>query len=116
MNTTARKAYSKPELTPLLSQREQNMRLLNAAITIADSCVRSEVECWCRHCMMDDGRTWLDITTPIGITDKDDDQRDAAELLDRALRYIGLRAPDAFPWRFVRHPERPELVRFEDLA
>ena len=94
---------------------DHSARLLVAAFAIADACVRSEVECWCWHCMTDDGRTWLDTTTPTGITDQDEDQREAAELLDHALRYIGLRSPDAFPWRFVRHPERPELVRFEPI-
>lgn len=95
--------------------REHSARLLNAAISIADGCVRSEVECWCRPCVMDDGETWLDTTTPVGITDGEDDMREAGQWLERALRYIGLRSPDAFPWRFVRHSERPELVRFEPV-
>lgn len=109
---TAKKADETPTLSPL-TQREHNMRLLNAAITIADSCVRSEVECWSRHCLFEDGRIWLDTSAPVGMTDDPADVRRSAELLALALRYIGLREPDAFPWRFVRHPQRQELVRFE---
>lgn len=59
---------------------------------------------------------WWDTSQPSGLTERPEDRERAARNVQRALRYIGLRGADAFPWRFVRHPERPELVRFEDRA
>jgi len=93
------------------SHREHSARLLNTAIEIADTVVRSEIECYAvgsEH----GGHLWWNI--------QDIDWRDevihavAARAIDNALKYIGLRSPDAFPWTLLRHPERPELVRFED--
>ncbi|MBS0463156.1 MAG: hypothetical protein JSS41_11870 [Proteobacteria bacterium] len=95
---------------------DHSARLLVAAFAIADACVRSEVECWCEGHIGDDDAAWWDTSKPSGITDGTPDAAMAARNVQRALRYIGLRGADAFPWRFVRHPERPELVRFEDLA
>ncbi|MBS0212351.1 MAG: hypothetical protein JSR26_04105 [Proteobacteria bacterium] len=95
--------------------RGYRTRLLNAAIEIADATVRSDVECFCEGgCEGGDGASWYDTSKPFGLGESDAQLKLAGLFVQRALRYIGLRSPDAFPWRFVRHPDRPELVRFEE--
>jgi len=93
------------------SHREHSARLLNTAIEIADTVVRSEIECYAvgsEH----GGHLWWNIDDTEW---RDEAIRPFAEAsVARALRYIELRSPDAFPWTLLRHPERPELVRFED--
>lgn len=84
------------------------MRALNLALVIADHEVRGMIEGFGAATLVD-GRRWLDVSPlhPPGTSECDD-------AVERAVRYIGLRHADAFPWRFIRHPDRPELVRFEE--
>lgn len=93
-----------------IASREHSAQVLNLALWIADSQVRCLVESYGYLQVVEKdggGIVWLNVYPP---AENDDVYAD----LDRALRYIGLRSPDAFPWRFLRHPDRPELVRFED--
>lgn len=89
-----------------------SMQALNLAVEIADREVRMMVECYAQRGIEIEGIHWLDISH----SDRANDDCEQQAALERAVQYIGLRSPDAFPWRFVRHPERPELVRFEDAA
>lgn len=91
-----------------LDRREHSMQALNAALRIADDEVRPVVECYCDIAVVD-GTTWINTGDVLDATE----DHDATARVARALQYIGLRSPDAFPWRFIRHPDRPELVRFE---
>lgn len=89
-----------------------SMQALNLAIEIADREVRVMVECYAMQAAEINGVRWLDTSHHACVNDDCEQQ----EALERAVQYIGLRSPDAFPFRFIRHPERPELVRFEDAA
>ena len=91
------------------ANRETSMRALNLALQIADGEARTMLETYC-----DDGEKigdahWLNVKTSGG-------DAETRQAIDRAVRYIDVRCPDAFPWRFIRHPEQPHLVRFEDKA
>ena len=88
------------------ASRERSMRALDLALRIADHEVQRILR-GCDGALVDNVR-WIDTRFY-----RDDDH---ANQVERAMRYIGLRHADAFPWRFIRHPERPELVRFEDLS
>ncbi|MBS0598178.1 MAG: hypothetical protein JSR92_12815 [Proteobacteria bacterium] len=98
---------------PSVSDHRHSARLMNAAIAIADACVRSEIECFAvgsEH----GGQLWWNLDDTEW---RDAESRTFAQAsIARAVRYIELRSPDAFPWTLLRHPERPELVRFEDKA
>lgn len=84
------------------------MRVMNLAIQIADAEVRSIVEIYCNDGeVADNGVVWMDTETS-SISDE------AKSVLVDAIQYIELRTPTAFPWRLVRHPDKPHLVRFED--
>ena len=89
-----------------------SMQALNLAVEIADREVRVMVECYAMHSTEIDGIRWFDTSHQTCANDDCEQQ----QALERAVQYIGLRSPDAFPFRFIRHPERPELVRFEDAA
>lgn len=98
-----------------VAYREHSAQAMALAIGIADDLVRTELEIHADGKIID-GVLWMDTTKPYfcnGKRDQDDEVR-VQYAIDRALKYIGLRNPDAFPWRFVRHPEKPELVRFEE--
>lgn len=90
-----------------MASREHSAQVMNLAIQLADLEVRPVVQAYADGEYVD-GVLWFNLTTG--------GAADHRESVDVAVRYIGLRSPDAFPWRFVRHPERPELARFEDLA
>lgn len=81
------------------ANRERSMRVLNLALQIADQVVRDDVE-WAGKLTTLEGVVWHDISA------ENDD-------LQRPLQYIELRDPDSAPWRFIRHPDQPHLVRFE---
>lgn len=95
-----------------LASREHSAQLMNLAIEIADGEVHGMVEMYAHEVELD-GQVWWDTSTPPLDMRRQADRDFALATTARALRYIGLRQPDAFPWRFVRHPEKPELVRFE---
>ena len=82
---------------------ERDLQAIVLALQIADEVVRSDIESNCGH-RLDRGIYWCDTANT--------DERDA---IDRAIRYIELREPDAFPFRFIRHPQQTHLVRFKDL-
>lgn len=86
------------------ASRELSMRALDLALRIADH----EVQHILYRCdvTLADNAHWLDTRRCQG--------DEHANQVERAVRYIGLRHADAFPWRFIRHPDRPELVRFEE--
>ena len=86
--------------------QERSMRALDLALRIADHEVQRIIRLRCDGALAD-GEQWLDLRFA-GDSEEDKIQ------VDRAVRYIGLRHADAFPWRFIRHPDRPELVRFEE--
>lgn len=92
-----------------VASREHSAQVMNLALQIADREVRPMIEAYADDGELDAANVaWMNIqTSGAGHEEK--------ASLDRAVRYIGVRSPDAFPWRFVRHPERPELVRFEDV-
>lgn len=83
-----------------VASRERSMRALNLALSIADEVVRDDIK-WLCQTVRQMQTAWLEI---------DASNREVA----RAVEYIGLREPDALPYRFIRHPEQPHLVRFED--
>lgn len=86
------------------SPQELSMRALDLALRIADNEVHHILyRC---HGAFADNAHWLDT--------RECQSDEHANQVERAVRYIGLRDADAFPWRFIRHPERPELVRFEE--
>ena len=90
-----------------VANRARSARAMAAAIAIADAEVRTIVESYAdgeKH----EGVIWMDSRTAI------DREQDTERVLKQAITYIELREPDAFPWRFVRHPDQPHLVRFED--
>lgn len=101
-----------------IAHRETSARVMNLAFQIADAAVRSEIESAVVSIRLNK-KDWFCTNRPV--VDEPDmcgvsaaERLEARSRIDKAVRYIGLRSPDAFPWRFVRHPERPELVRFED--
>ncbi len=89
-----------------LASREHSAQVMNLALQLADLEVRPVVEAYADGEAID-GVAWFNLSTG--------GAADHRESVDLAVRYIGLRSPDAFPWRFVRHPERPELARFEEI-
>lgn len=96
-----------------LASREHSAQVMNLAIKIADAEVHGIVEMYANEVDLD-GQVWWDTSTPpLDMRRHQEDRDFALATIARAVRYIGLRHPDAFPWRFVRHPEKPELVRFE---
>jgi hypothetical protein len=90
-----------------LASREHSAQVMNLALQLADLEVRPVIPAYADGEFID-GVAWFNLTHG--------GAADHKESVNLAVRYIGLRSPDAFPWRFVRHPERPELARFEDLA
>lgn len=98
---------------PAPPTRESSMRALNLALSIADDAVRSDIEAYSVP-WMDGGHVWNDTSkVPEDMRRHADDRQLARDMIERSLDYIGLRNPDGMPWRFIRHPDRPELVRFE---
>ena len=99
-----------------VASREHSAQALNLALQIADAEVQGLVESY-SPAIMDGGYVWCDTSKPPeDMLRFEEDRQLALSTTARAVRYIGLRHPDSFPWRFVRHPERPELVRFEKRA
>ena len=96
-----------------VASREHSAQAMALALEIADAEVHGIVEQYAAE--VAEGDTfWFDTTTaPLDMQRHQEDRDFALSTTQRAVRYIDLRNPDAFPWRFVRHPERPELVRFE---
>lgn len=93
-----------------VANREHSMRAVNFAISIADDVVRSVVASNAAS-FRAAGHDWFDTNCPVWA-----DEEAAAECeqrIARALQYIELRDPRAFPFRFIRHPDQPHLVRFE---
>ena len=83
---------------------ERSMRALDLALRIADN-EAHHILYRCEVTLADNAH-WLDTRRCQG--------DDHANQVERVVRYIGLRHADAFPWRFIRHPDRPELVRCEE--
>lgn len=102
-----------------VANRERSMRVVNFAISIADDVVPSVIAE--NAVSLDyDGDYWFDINRP-NLAEPDqgtfwtsEEIAECEKRIARALKYIELRDPDAVPWRFIRHPEQPHLVRFED--
>lgn len=88
-----------------LASQEHSAQVMNLALQIADAEVRSVIQAYADGEVIDDVM-WMSVVTAAS--------EEHQKVVEMAVRYIGLRSPDAFPWRFVRHPERPELARFED--
>lgn len=100
----------------LPAARAANDPVVALALVIADGAVQSDIDLFSDWVEID-GNNWFDTAPPPSDMRKHaEDRALCQEVTERAVRYIGLRHPDAFPWRFVRHPERPELVRFESKA
>ncbi len=96
-----------------VASREHSAQAMNLALEIADDAVRSDVEIYSAICAID-CTLWCDTRNPPADMDRHEADRELSRhMVGRALQYIGLRNPDGMPWRFIRHPERPELVRFE---
>lgn len=96
-----------------MASREHSALLMNLAIQIADAEVHGIVEMYAFELVLDD-KIWFDTSlVPMDMRRHAADRDFAASTVARAIRYIDLRSPDAFPWRFIRHPEQPHLVRFE---
>ena len=95
-----------------VASRQHSAQVLDLALQIADAEVQAIVECN-TACELAGGHYWCDTSKVAPDMQAHQEDREFAQATtQRALRYIGLRSPDAFPWRFVRHPDRPELVRF----
>lgn len=96
-----------------VASREHSAQVMDLALQIADAEARGIIEVYSLD-VDADGQHWSDTSQPPLSRHRHQEDIDfALAATSRAVRYIGLRNPDAFPWRFVRHPERPELVRFE---
>ena len=96
-----------------VASREHSAQAMALALQIADTEVRGIIEMYSAG-ESTGGVAWCDTSqAPVDMRRHQEDRDFAAQATERAVRYIGLRNPDAFPWRFTRHPERPELVRFE---
>ena len=101
-----------------VANRERSMRTLNLATVIAcdvvsDVVTNNAVSLWM------EGQYWFDINRP-ALAEPDqgsfwttEEIVECKQRIDRAMQYIELRDPDAFPFRFIRHPDQPHLVRFE---
>lgn len=87
-----------------VASRERSMRAVDLAFYFANEAVRWTIE-RPKALVVVDEVCWSD-TRPSCIGYHKD--------IEKALQYIGLREPDALPYRFIRHPEQPHLVRFED--
>ena len=100
------------------ANRERSLRAVNLATVIANDVVQGVIEANAVPLSVD-GHNWFDTTRPaldepeMGSWFTTDEVAECKQRIARALQYIELREPDAFPTRFIRHPERPELVRFE---
>lgn len=98
--------------------RERSMRVFNLATTIANDVVQDVIASNAVSLNVD-RQYWFDTKRPnLGEPDQGGfwssaDIAECKQRIDRALQYIELRDPDAFPFRFIRHPEQPHLVRFE---
>ncbi|WP_374607169.1 hypothetical protein [Thermomonas sp.] len=100
------------------ANRERSMRTLNLATVIACDVV-SDVIANNAVSIKVDGYYWFDINRP-ALAEPDmggfwttEEIAECKQRIDRAVQYIELREPDAFPSRFIRHPDQPHLVRFE---
>lgn len=102
-----------------VAHRERSMRAVNLATVIANDVVQDVIAANAVSLKVD-GHYWFDTTRPVldepelGGWFPTEEVAECKQRIARALQYIELREPDAFPTRFIRHPERPELVRFED--
>lgn len=101
-----------------VANRERSMRTLNLATVIACDVV-SDVIANNAVSIKVDGHYWFDINRP-ALAEPDmggfwttEEIAECKQRIDRAVQYIELREPDAFPSRFIRHPDQPHLVRFE---
>ncbi|HDS1622409.1 TPA: hypothetical protein QEL29_000705 [Stenotrophomonas maltophilia] len=81
---------------------------LQLAAEIADRTVRSDIELFAKDVYVD-GVQHYDLDAP-RLYDED------VSMVRDALEYIDLRGEGVFPWIMHRHPQHPNLVRFEDRA
>lgn len=81
---------------------------LQLAAEIADRTVRSDIELFTKDVWVD-GIQHYDLDAP-RLYDED------VSMVRDALEYIDLRGEGVFPWVMRRHPQHPNLVRFEDRA
>ncbi len=79
---------------------------LQLAAEIADRTVRSDIELFAKDVWVD-GIQHYDLGAP-RLYDED------VSMVRDALEYIDLRGEGVFPWIMHRHPQQPNLVRFED--
>lgn len=91
-------------MTPAAAAGDETVRL---ALAIADEEARCHIECNCRAERIG-GAVWWDTLTDEGTGDDDADEFDVAITTPNCVRYLELRD------LIVRHPTRPELVRFVD--
>ncbi|WP_414499169.1 hypothetical protein [Stenotrophomonas maltophilia] len=80
--------------------------VLQLAAEIADRTVRSDIELFAKDVYVD-GVQHYDLDAP-RLYDED------VSMVRDALEYIDLRGEGVFPWIMHRHPQQPNLVRFED--
>ena len=103
--------FTPPAQHPVnVANRERSMRQMNAAIAFADAAAKLFIEYCADADFLDDGPVWYDTSNCAG----NGDLSRYVKACEFAAQYIEMRDPDAFPFRFIRHPDQPHLVRFED--
>lgn len=83
-------------------------QLMQLAIAIADSTVRSDIELFCEQAFHEE-KVWYDRNRPARSCEGDEELQRARQAYD----YIQARGPDAFPWEVIAYKETG-LIRFVD--
>lgn len=111
--------FTAPAQHPVnVAHRERSMRAVDLGLRIANDAVREVIASNAVVVSLSDVY-WFDTTQStmeeqeLGGFFTREEIVDSRQRIDEAIRYIELRGPDAFPVRFIRHPEQPHLVRFE---
>ncbi|PZT06320.1 hypothetical protein A7X89_11215 [Stenotrophomonas maltophilia] len=89
-----------------MPKQQSIAQYLQLAAEIADRTVRSDIELFAKDVWVD-GIQHYDLDAP-RLYDED------VSMVRDALEYINLRGEGVFPWIMHRHPQQPNLVRFED--
>ncbi|MCI1111001.1 hypothetical protein MOQ26_08125 [Stenotrophomonas maltophilia] len=91
-----------------MAEQHTYQEFVQLAAEIADKTVRSDIELFAKDVYID-GVQYYDLDAP-RLFDED------VAMVRDAIEYIGLRGEGVFPWTMHRHPQHPNLVRFEDKA
>ncbi|EMT5435820.1 hypothetical protein WMR10_001369 [Stenotrophomonas maltophilia] len=89
-----------------MAEQHTYQQFVQLAAEIADKTVRSDIELFAKDVYID-GVQHYDLDAP-RLYDED------VAMVRDAIEYIGLRGEGVFPWIMHRHPQHPNLVRFED--